>query len=108
MLLIVSAYQPFNKTRLEIILNVLVNAGESIASEGSGEYLFVEGHVLATSGKPIVDASIETWETDAHGEKSDIALPLPILIVLFLFQGSTTLRKLPVTFQTAEAGCAQI
>ncbi|KIM91646.1 hypothetical protein PILCRDRAFT_810927 [Piloderma croceum F 1598] len=44
-----------------------LNAGDSIASEGSGEYLFVEGYVRSTSGNPIADALIETWETDSHG-----------------------------------------
>jgi len=44
-----------------------VHLGESIASEGSGEYMFVEGYVRSTSGKPIANASIETWETDSHG-----------------------------------------
>jgi len=44
-----------------------INLGESIASEGSGDYMFVEGYVRSTSGKPIANASIETWETDSHG-----------------------------------------
>lgn len=29
--------------------------------------MFVEGSVLSTSGKPIPDAVIETWETDDNG-----------------------------------------
>ena len=29
--------------------------------------MFVEGKVLNTSGKPIANAKIETWETDAEG-----------------------------------------
>jgi len=41
--------------------------GESIASEGKGEYLFVEGQVLDIHGNPIQGAIIETWETDGHG-----------------------------------------
>jgi len=44
-----------------------VHPGESIASEGSGKYMFVEGYVRSTSGKPIANASIETWETDSNG-----------------------------------------
>jgi len=44
-----------------------VPAGGSIASEGSGEYMLVEGYVRATDGKPIANAVIETWETDSHG-----------------------------------------
>ncbi|KZT01219.1 aromatic compound dioxygenase [Laetiporus sulphureus 93-53] len=44
-----------------------LEAGESIASEGKGEYLYVEGRVLSTDGTPIPGAIIETWETDAQG-----------------------------------------
>ena len=45
-----------------------VENGDSIASEGKGEYMYVEGRVLSTDGTPIPNASIETWETDAHGK----------------------------------------
>lgn len=45
-----------------------VGIGESIASEGKGDYLYVEGRVLSTDGTPIPGAMIETWETDSHGE----------------------------------------
>ena len=31
--------------------------------------MYVEGRVLSTDGTPIPNASIETWETDAHGEQ---------------------------------------
>ncbi|KAN0137733.1 aromatic compound dioxygenase [Lactarius tabidus] len=41
--------------------------GESIASEGKGEYMYVEGHVRDTKGTPIPNAVIETWETDDKG-----------------------------------------
>jgi len=44
-----------------------VSMGDSIASEGKGEYMYVEGRILDTLGKPIPNASIETWETDAAG-----------------------------------------
>ncbi|KAI0251235.1 Intradiol ring-cleavage dioxygenase [Lactifluus subvellereus] len=44
-----------------------VPLGESIASEGKGEYMYVEGRVLTTSGEPVSGAVIETWETDAKG-----------------------------------------
>ncbi|KAJ8596164.1 aromatic compound dioxygenase [Rhizopogon salebrosus TDB-379] len=44
-----------------------VDFGESIASEGKGDYMYVEGRVLTTKGEPIPDAVIETWETDADG-----------------------------------------
>ncbi|KAI0664944.1 aromatic compound dioxygenase [Cubamyces menziesii] len=41
--------------------------GDSIASDGKGEYMYVEGRVLSTDGTPIPNATIETWETDGHG-----------------------------------------
>lgn len=41
--------------------------GESIASEGKGQYLWVQGRVLDTEGHPIPDTVIETWETDENG-----------------------------------------
>ncbi|KAH7925430.1 aromatic compound dioxygenase [Leucogyrophana mollusca] len=44
-----------------------VELGDSIASEGKGEYMYVEGQISTTEGKPIPDAIIETWETDANG-----------------------------------------
>ncbi|KAF8462638.1 aromatic compound dioxygenase [Russula ochroleuca] len=44
-----------------------VPLGESIASEGKGEYMYVEGRVVTSSGDPIPDAVIETWETDEKG-----------------------------------------
>lgn len=44
-----------------------VGFGESIASEGKGSYMYVEGQVRSTDGTPIPDASIETWETDSLG-----------------------------------------
>ena len=42
-----------------------IELGESIASEGKGEYMWVEGRVLNSKGEPIPDVRIETWETDA-------------------------------------------
>ncbi|KAJ3485594.1 hypothetical protein NLI96_g4850 [Meripilus lineatus] len=44
-----------------------VEQGGSIASEGKGQYMYVEGRVLSTDGKPIPGAIIETWETDEFG-----------------------------------------
>ncbi|KAI0670514.1 aromatic compound dioxygenase [Trametes maxima] len=41
--------------------------GDSIASDGKGEYMYVEGRVLSTDGSPVPNAMIETWETDGHG-----------------------------------------
>ncbi|KAJ7231714.1 intradiol ring-cleavage dioxygenase [Mycena haematopus] len=41
--------------------------GESIASEGKGNYLWVEGKVVDTKGNPIPNCLIDTWETDGHG-----------------------------------------
>jgi len=44
-----------------------VNTGDSIASEGKGEYMYVEGRVLDIHGNVVPNASIETWETDSEG-----------------------------------------
>jgi hypothetical protein len=52
-----------------------VQLGESIASEGKGEYMYVEGHVRDTSGAPIPGAVIETWETDDKGERNSSSVP---------------------------------
>ncbi|KAJ7777145.1 intradiol ring-cleavage dioxygenase [Mycena metata] len=42
--------------------------GESIASEGKGNYMYVSGKVTDTKGNPIPNCVIETWETDGHGK----------------------------------------
>jgi protocatechuate 3,4-dioxygenase beta subunit len=47
-----------------------VPLGESIASEGKGDYMYVEGRVLTSKGEPIPGAVIETWETDEKGEQT--------------------------------------
>ena len=52
-----------------------VPLGESIASEGKGEYMYVEGHVRDTSGMPIPGAVIDTWETDDKGEGDSSSVP---------------------------------
>ncbi|KDR72706.1 hypothetical protein GALMADRAFT_761838 [Galerina marginata CBS 339.88] len=44
-----------------------VQLGDSIASEGKGDYLYLEGLVTDIQGKPVPNAVIDTWETDGHG-----------------------------------------
>jgi len=44
-----------------------VQLGGSIASEGKGDYMYIEGRVVNLQGNPIPDAIIDTWETDGHG-----------------------------------------
>ena len=64
----------------------IVNYGGTIIDDehgiGNAEYLFLEGRVLTTDGKPIDDAVVETWETDENGvsfkKKSDDADALHI------------------------------
>ncbi|KAF9045563.1 intradiol ring-cleavage dioxygenase [Panaeolus papilionaceus] len=41
--------------------------GSSIASEGKGDYMYVEGTVKDLEGNPIANAVIDTWETDGQG-----------------------------------------
>jgi hypothetical protein len=48
-------------------VDVIVANGDSIASEGKGDYMFVEGRVMDTKGNPIAGAVIDTWETDGSG-----------------------------------------
>lgn len=45
----------------------LVQKGDSIASEGKGDYMYVEGRVTDLQGQPIPNAVIDTWETDGEG-----------------------------------------
>ncbi|KAJ7664726.1 Intradiol ring-cleavage dioxygenase [Mycena rosella] len=41
--------------------------GASIASEGKGDYMWVEGKVLDTKGNPISNCLLHAWEADGHG-----------------------------------------
>jgi hypothetical protein len=45
-----------------------VEKGDSIASEGKGDYMFVEGVVKDLRGNHIPNATIDTWETDGNGQ----------------------------------------
>jgi protocatechuate 3,4-dioxygenase beta subunit len=66
-----------SSTRINPTTSHTVPLGESIASEGKGEYMYVEGRVLTLKGEPIPGAVIETWETDEKGEQHpDVVLPL--------------------------------
>jgi len=47
-----------------------VPLGESIASEGKGEYMYVEGRVLDSSGKPVPGAVIETGRRTTRVSKN--------------------------------------
>ncbi|KAL0579468.1 hypothetical protein V5O48_002509 [Marasmius crinis-equi] len=44
-----------------------IESGDSIASEGKGDYMYVHGKILDTKGNPIAGATIDTWETDGNG-----------------------------------------
>ncbi|KAJ9116766.1 hypothetical protein QFC24_006657 [Naganishia onofrii] len=44
-----------------------ISTGESIASEGKGEYMLVLGKVVDTEGNPVKGVTMETWETDDTG-----------------------------------------
>jgi Catechol dioxygenase N terminus len=78
------SFFPSNSNTLSPLLHrlcrssVTVPFGESIASEGKGEYLYVEGRVLTTGGEGVPDAVIETWETDDRGESTVIFAPRPL------------------------------
>lgn len=62
----VCIYQVYGRF-VQLIFKPQVSKGESIASEGKGDYLYVEGRVLDTKGRPISGAIMDTWETDGQG-----------------------------------------
>ena len=41
--------------------------GDSIASEGKGDYLYMSGRVLDVQGNPIAGAVMDVWEADQNG-----------------------------------------
>ncbi|KAK0207642.1 intradiol ring-cleavage dioxygenase [Armillaria fumosa] len=41
--------------------------GDSIASEGKGDYLYMSGRILDVQGNPIVGAVMDVWEADQRG-----------------------------------------
>ena len=79
-----------------------VPLGESIASEGKGEYMYVEGRVLTSTGEPIVDAVIETWETDEKGEQHFDAFV--VCLTVHHLQVFTILSTRTAPYQTAGVG----
>lgn len=44
-----------------------IQSGDSIASDGKGEYMLVTGRVTDLQGNPVKRCLIETWETDEEG-----------------------------------------
>ncbi len=42
--------------------------GADICLDGAGEQLVVTGHVLDLDGRPVVGASVETWQANRHGQ----------------------------------------
>ncbi|KAL7004209.1 hypothetical protein EMMF5_006215 [Cystobasidiomycetes sp. EMM_F5] len=44
-----------------------IEMGESIASDGKGEYMYISGKVLDLKGKGIAGCIIDTWEGDSDG-----------------------------------------
>ncbi|GAA6036593.1 hypothetical protein JCM8097_001242 [Rhodosporidiobolus ruineniae] len=53
---------PFHTEETQEIQN-----GDTVATDGKGEYMFCEGRVLDMHGKPIAGCIIDTWETDDEG-----------------------------------------
>ena len=77
--------------------------GESIASEGKGEYMYVEGRVLSTDGTPVANATIDTWETDSNGERRRGWRAVRVLTGRL--QDRTTRSTACATSPTAGAAC---
>lgn len=59
--------------------------GDSIASEGKGDYMYVEGRVTGSDGKPVSNAVIETWETDGQGTQQRFQ---PCSLLSDMFEGT--------------------
>ncbi|KAK0189281.1 intradiol ring-cleavage dioxygenase [Armillaria mellea] len=45
----------------------ILKKGDSIASEGKGDYLYMYGRILDVQGNPIPGAVMDVWEADQHG-----------------------------------------
>ncbi|KAK0203154.1 intradiol ring-cleavage dioxygenase [Desarmillaria ectypa] len=45
----------------------ILKNGDSIASEGKGDYLYMSGRILDVQGNPIAGAVMDVWEADQHG-----------------------------------------
>ncbi|KAK0239358.1 intradiol ring-cleavage dioxygenase [Armillaria nabsnona] len=45
----------------------ILKNGDSIASEGKGDYLYMSGRILDVQGNPIAGAVMDIWEADQHG-----------------------------------------
>ncbi|SJL03296.1 related to hydroxyquinol-1,2-dioxygenase [Armillaria ostoyae] len=45
----------------------ILKKGDSIASEGKGDYLYMSGRILDVQGNPIASAVMDVWEADKHG-----------------------------------------
>ena len=73
-----SSIRPLREYNQGLRTAFAVENGNSIASEGKGDYMFVEGRVLSVDGTPIPNATIETWETDGNGTPADASKPVPI------------------------------
>lgn len=55
-------------TNILIYFCLKIKAGDSIASEGKGEYMWCEGRIVDIDGNPVPNCKIETWETDDEGK----------------------------------------
>ncbi|KAG7444539.1 intradiol ring-cleavage dioxygenase [Guyanagaster necrorhizus] len=69
----VSNKKPLNATENTILgplytenTQILKN-GDSIASEGKGDYFYMSGRILDVQGNPIAGAIMDVWEADQHG-----------------------------------------
>ncbi|KAK0188445.1 intradiol ring-cleavage dioxygenase [Armillaria mellea] len=45
----------------------ILKNGDSIASEGKGDYLYISGRILDVQGNPIAGAVMDVWEADQNG-----------------------------------------
>ena len=71
--------------------------GESIASDGKGEYMYISGKVLDMQGKGVPECVIDTWEGDDSGFYD--------LVRTFYLSIRVDLTYLPQQYEGGEADC---
>lgn len=97
-------YVKYSKAEIDLphVVRAVPN-GASIIDDTNGidagaEYLYVEGQVTDTDGKPLKDVLVETWETDDEGW----CLPLASLIRLAVLTSDMCLQASMISNTTFE------
>lgn len=75
--------------KLTLPLPSQIKPGESIASEGKGEFMWCEGYIRGLDGKPLAGVVIESWETDDDGL---YVFPSPLRLIDMLTASRTSMQ----------------